>query len=199
VRPVGGTVERAVDVRILCASKQDLRAMVERDEFLEDLYYRMLDFPVHVPPLRERPEDVLLLAEHFIAQTCAELGRPLPTMTRSFAECLRAYAWPGNVRELEKAIRRTVILAAGELQLRMVHLPPRLREDALGSEAEDGASSEAGGPLPLRAQVAELERRVLAEALAITGWNRAEVSRRLCISYPTLLQKIKLYGLHAPA
>ena len=125
--------------------------MVEEDLFLEDLYYRLLDFPIDVPPLRERADDILLLARHYVERTAEELGRPAPRMTRAFASQLRSWSWPGNVRELERSIRRTGIMAGGEERLQ--------------------------------------------RALDAVGWNRSEAARRLKISYPTLLQKIKVYGL----
>jgi transcriptional regulator with PAS, ATPase and Fis domain len=193
VRPVGGTKTEVADVRVLCATKHDLRAMVQREEFLEDLYYRLLDFPVEVPPLRERGDDVLVLAAHFIRRTAEELGRPVPRMTRGFALRLGAHPWPGNVRELEKTIKRAVILAAGQDRLGEAELPDGFRQGA----AEPAAEALDGALRPLKPQVAELERRVIEAALERLGLNRAEVARQLKISYPTLLQKIRTYGLRS--
>ena len=196
VRPVGGTRSRAVDVRVLCATKRDLKAMVREESLIEDLYYRLLDFPIVIPPLRERPEDVLLLAETFVERTCAQLGRPVPRLTRALVARLRAYAWPGNVRELEKVVRRSVVMADGDDRLRESHLPPSVREGT--ATAADGDAVHEGWR-PLKAQVADLERQLVQSALAQTGWNRSEAARRLEISYPTLLQKIRIYGLKPPS
>lgn len=191
VRPVGGTRSEAVDVRVLFASKRDLKELVAKELFLEDLYYRLLDFPITVPALRSRGEDVLLLAETFVARTAAELGRRVPRLTRSAVSVLRAYPWPGNVRELEKAMRRAVVLADGEGRLRESHLPEDIRGHALG-----GGNDELHSDLvPLKEQVAELEKHVVQNALESLGWNRSEAARRLKISYPTLLQKIRIHGL----
>jgi len=188
VRPVGGTRTVTVDVRVLCASKRDLHDMVEHGLFLEDLYYRLLDFPLEVPPLRDRGDDVVLLARHYAEKAARELGRPAPGMTRGFVSRLRAHRWPGNVRELEKAIKRASILAADDSDLRESHLP------ALGP-AGPLDNAESTGVVPLRDRVAELEARAIQDALDSTGWNRAEAARQLKISYPTLLQKIRNYGL----
>lgn len=190
VRPVGGTRSAAVDVRVLCATKRDLAKMVEREEFLEDLYYRLLDFPIEVPPLRDRGEDVLLLAQTFVERTCRDLDRTVPRLTRVFNARLQAYPWPGNVRELEKVIRRAVLLAADDDRLRERHLPEYLRSGDGGAGDEDHE-----GQRPLKELVGELERHVIASRLEKLGWNRAEAARQLKISYPTLLQKIRLYKL----
>ena len=195
VRPVGGDTSRRVDVRILCASKRDLKQMVAQDLFLEDLYYRLLDFPIEIPPLRERSGDILLLARHYVQRTADELGVKVPRMSHSFAARLQAYPWPGNVRELEKTMRRSVILAAGEDRLRLNHLPERLARPGSSPEADDGET----GALPLKEQVAQLERVVIERTLEQCKWNRSETARRLRISYPTLLQKIRIYGLKAPS
>ncbi len=193
VRPVGGSEETQVDVRILCASKRNLKAMVEEDLFLEDLYYRLLDFPIEVPPLRDRADDILLLARHYVQRAADELGCELPTMTRSFAAALRAFAWPGNVRELEKTIKRAVILSSGDDRLRLRYLPEEWR-----LSPSEGDADQVEAPVrPLKEQVAEFEGILLQRALESSGWNRSAAARQLKISYPTLLQKIKLYGLKA--
>jgi sigma-54-dependent transcriptional regulator len=191
VRPVGSAQSRVVDVRVLCASKSNLEAKVEAGDFLEDLYYRLLEFPIEIPPLRDRGEDIVLLAQEFVTRACADLQRPVPTLTRAFVSGLRRYAWPGNVRELEKAMRRAVVLAAGESRLGPVHLPA-VRSAGMeqrGEEADHAAIR------PLKEQVSDLERAVLQRTLDELGWNRSEAARQLKISYPTLLQKIRLYDL----
>jgi transcriptional regulator with PAS, ATPase and Fis domain len=194
IRPVGGAQLRHVDVRVICASKRDLEQLVEQGLFLEDLYYRLLDFPIEVPPLRERDDDVLLLAEHYVEKSAAELGRERPKMTRGFAARLRAYSWPGNVRQLEKIIQRACILAQDDDRLRESHLAPELLR---GSASAGSASEDLRNPAaPLKECVAELERRVIQTALDRAGWNRSQAARELEISYPTLLQKIRLYDLN---
>ncbi len=192
VRPVGGSQTVRVDARVLVASKRNLKGMVDREEFLEDLYYRLLDFPIEVPPLRDRGDDILLLARYYIDRTAEELGRSAPTMTRAYAAKLRAHRWPGNVREMEKVIKRSVILAQDD---------DRLRDTYLTTELSPRASRGAGSAdlhndtMPLKEQIASLERTVLRRALESHDWNRAQVARQLRISYPTLLQKIRIYEL----
>jgi len=191
VRPVGSAQSRVVDVRVLCASKSNLEAKVEAGDFLEDLYYRLLEFPIEIPPLRDRGEDIVLLAQEFVTRACADLQRPVPTLTRAFVSGLRRYAWPGNVRELEKAMRRAVVLAAGESRLGPVHLPA-VRSAGMEQRGED---ADHAAIRPLKEQVSDLERAVLQRTLDELGWNRSEAARQLKISYPTLLQKIRIYDL----
>ncbi len=112
--PVGEEASRAVDVRVIAATNKDLEQAVEAGEFREDLYYRLSVFPVQVPPLRKRGDDVVMLALHYLEQTSRDFGRPMPTLTQGQVEQLRAYDWPGNVRELKNVIERAVILSQGD-------------------------------------------------------------------------------------
>lgn len=191
VRPVGGTASIDVNVRVICASKRDLEGMVQGEEFLEDLYYRLLDFPIQVPPLRDRGADVGLLAEVFVERASARLGREPLRLTRSAAALLRGYAWPGNVRELEKVMTRAVLMASDDDRIRDRHLSATLRR----SETDAGRPVVGEGQRPLKEQVAELERQAVQAALESTGWNRSAAARQLRVSYPTLLQKIRLFNL----
>ncbi len=188
VRPVGSNIERRVDVRIICATKGDLQEMATRGDFLEDLYYRLLDFPLRVPPLRERPEDIRLLVQHFIARFAAELGRSVPGFTSAVAAALQNYLWPGNVRELEKCLRRAIVLSQDDDMLRLSHLPAEIA----------GVGVESGDPArvaPLRETLSAVESREIAAALRASGGNKSEAGRMLGISYPSLLRKIRLYGI----
>jgi transcriptional regulator with PAS, ATPase and Fis domain len=192
VRAVGGTTSVDVNVRVVCASKRDLEAAVQNEEFLEDLYYRLLDFPIEVPPLRDRGADVGLLAEVFVERASRRLDRKPPRMIRSVSALLRAYHWPGNVRELEKVMTRAVLMASDDDRIRDRHLP----ESVLRGVAPGTAQiSDDSGPRPLKEQVAELERQVVYSTLQLTGWNRSAAARKLRVSYPTLLQKIRIYNL----
>ncbi|MBD3222697.1 tetratricopeptide repeat protein [bacterium] len=186
VRPVGASDERQVDVRIVCASKTELQDLVQSDRFLEDLYFRLLDFPLVVPPLREREGDIPLLAGHFLRKYG---GDDAPELGNDCLDALRQYHWPGNIRELEKCIQRALILARGERRLRPEHLPQQLTPYL----AERGGS----GVTPLRETLAEVESREIQQALRRCGGNKAATARALRISYPNLLKKIKVYGLEA--
>jgi len=186
VRPVGGNKSTKIDVRVLCATNVNLKARIARGEFLEDLYYRLNDICFRVPPLRERPEDIPLLVDHYARRFAVEMDKEVrgvePDVLRHFGEL----PWRGNVRELEKVVKRMVVLANdGEpLSLRLV---PRelLRVEEAASET----------PTTLRTEVAKVERRLIGQALDRSNWNKLKASRELSLSYPTLLQKIKLYQL----
>ena len=110
---VGEDTTRQVDVRVIAATNKDLEKEVEEGNFREDLYYRLSVFPVQVPPLRKRGDDVIQLAVHFLEQVCRDFGRPNPGLTQSQVEAMRSYDWPGNIRELKNVIERAVILSPG--------------------------------------------------------------------------------------
>ncbi len=188
VRPVGSAQERQVDVRIVCASKSDLSQMVEAGRFLEDLYFRLLDFPIVVPPLRERPGDIRPLAESFVARFAAELEAPVPEISSACLDALTGHHWPGNVRELEKCLKRALVLAQGEAVLRPEHLP---REMVPYLAGDRGATM-----VPLRDTLAEVESREIARALRLSAGNKSAAARLLRISYPNLLKKIRFFGLN---
>jgi transcriptional regulator with GAF, ATPase, and Fis domain/Flp pilus assembly protein TadD len=187
VRPVGGNKSTKVDVRVLCATNVNLKTRIAKGEFLEDLYYRLNDICFRVPPLRERPEDIPLLVDHYSRRFATEMGKEIkgvePEMLRLFAEL----PWRGNVRELEKVVKRMVVLAnEGEpLSSRLV---PR---ELLRLEEEPNGDS----PATLKAEVAKVERKLIGQALERSNWNKLKAARELSLSYPTLLQKIKLYQL----
>ena len=187
VRPVGGNKSAKVDVRVLCATNVNLKARIAKGEFLEDLYYRLNDICFRVPPLRERPEDIPLLVDHYSRRFSSEMSKDIrgvePDLLRLFAEL----PWRGNVRELEKVVKRMVVLAnEGEpLSSRLV---PR---ELLRAEEETHGDA----PATLKAEVAKVERKLIGAALERSGWNKLKAARELCLSYPTLLQKIKIYQL----
>ena len=188
VRPVGANVEMAVDVRVVCASKADLHQMAMEGLFLEDLYYRLLDFPLVMPPLRDRPDDVELLARHFVERFSQEMGAEIPALDRVFMDRLVQHTWPGNVRELEKTLRRAIVLAHGEGVLR----PEHLSADIAGIHEVLTSGDEI---VPLKETLAGIECREISRALKIAGGNKSQAARTLKISYPNLLKKIRHYGI----
>jgi len=188
VRPVGSNVEFTVDVRIIGASKTDLHQMAMDGLFLEDLYYRLLDFPLVIPPLRERPDDVELLARHFVECFGLEIENAVPAMDRAFLDRLVQHRWPGNVRELEKTLRRAIVLAQGEGVLRVEHLPAEI------AGAGDQLTVSDDIP-PLKETLAAIECREITRALKVSGGNKSQAARILKISYPNLLKKIRHYGI----
>ena len=188
VRPVGassGSVK--VDVRIVAATARDLRREAEDGRFREDLFYRLNVLPLFIPPLRSRPEDVRLLLDYFLTAASARLNRPRPEISAEAGDALVDYNWPGNVRELENLVDRLMVMSAKSI-LELEDLPERIR---VGHTAAPISC----GNLDLKAGIKELEARFIREALIQCGGNRSEAARRLNISYPSLLAKIKTYDI----
>lgn len=186
VRPVGGNDMIEVDVRLIFASKADLLSKCREGSMLEDFFYRINDFPLTVPPLRERPEDIRLLAEHYLAIFSREMNKEIVGFSDEAVSFLESCDWPGNVRELEKIVKRAVILADENALISSSELVFDL--SAIDKETEPGNSS-------LPGKVKDLELRIVAEALERNSWNRRSVATELGISYPTLLKKIRDFGL----
>jgi Nif-specific regulatory protein len=192
LRRVGGRREIPVDVRILCATNRDLWAEVQAGRFRKDLYYRLDVVTIDIPPLRERVEDIPLLAKHFLQRAAQTAGKQLVGFTPEALQVLCSYSWPGNVRELENQIERAVILCEHPSYVGVEDLSPRVRGLAL-AEATGGEAD--APPGRIRDAVAELERRMIRGALERTGGNKTEAARLLGISRESLRQKLRLYGL----
>ncbi len=187
IRRVGGSSNVPVDVRIVAATNRDLRAEVKAGSFREDLYFRIAVIPIHLPPLRERREDVLPLARHFLARWTRELGREGLGWTPEVEAYLGRHAWPGNVRELENAIERGVVLARGQV----IELADVAIEDS--PMDDDGAALSTGGSLRkfLDAAAAERIRAALAQASGV----RTEAARALRIDRATLYRLMRKFGI----
>jgi two-component system response regulator HydG len=188
VRPVGEDRAVPVDVRILAATHRDLEKLVAEGRFREDLYYRLRVVRLHIPPLRERPEDIPLLASHFVESAARRFGLPPPRMSPSLVARLCAHAFPGNVRELENAMESLVAMSAeGELDEAVLPLPAN--PGAARGEPDD---AEHGS---LKRRVDAYERGLIAAALAQAGGNRSEAARALGLSRGTLHDKLAKHGL----
>jgi PAS domain S-box-containing protein len=189
--PVGSSETRRVSVRVIAATNRDLLQDVRDGRFRADLYYRLNVFPIAVPPLRERGEDVVLLASEFAKRFATALRRTVEPLSEAMARRLRGYAWPGNVRELQNVIERAVITAHdGRLNL----------ERAL-PEADAGPGAP-GGDILTEAEMRELERRNILRALEATGWRVAGpdgAARRLGTNPSTLNSRMKALGIRRPA
>ncbi len=195
---VGGTQSIEVNVRILTATNKDLRAAVAEKTFREDLYFRIAAVPITIPPLRDRGDDILLLALHFLERFKREFRKPGLEFTEDARERLESYSWPGNVRELQNAIERAAILAHGtEINAEALQLPAA---KPAPSELPDGMLAEQflwEGPLEDVSQraVAHVERFKIQNALRETKWNKTRAAEKLGVSYKTLLSKIRALGL----
>ena len=195
---VGGTQEIEVNVRILTATNKDLRAAVADKTFREDLYFRISAVPITIPPLRDRGDDVLLLAEHFLERFKREFRKPALALTEDARARLRTYPWPGNVRELQNAIERAAILANGsDIDAARCNCLPRgrLPSNCPSDMLEDEFLWE--GPLEEVSQraVAHVERFKIQNALRESKWNKTRAAEKLGVSYKTLLHKIRALGL----
>jgi len=189
IRPVGGKRTIQVDVRLISASNRDLRTLVGKGEFREDLFYRLRVLTVDLPPLRERREDVPLLVSHFI-EAARERGERVPErLDPGVMEALEAYDWPGNVRELENEVRRICALADGVVGLDSLSEPVRSGTAADGYDADDGELR------ALEDQVRDLEVREIRRALARTDGNKTRAAEMLGISRFTLQRKLEKYDL----
>jgi two-component system, NtrC family, response regulator PilR len=201
-RRVGGTEEIDADIRIIAATNRDLERMVADSQFREDLYYRINVIPVRLPPLRERADDVDLLAEHFTNKFAGQMKKDVRGISREALACLKAYAWPGNIRELENAIERAVALERTPAILRE-SLPDQVRggpvRAATAASAAPPAAS-ASTPLPaqgfdLEQHVQHLEREYLAEALRRSGGVKVKAAELLGMSFRSFRYYMKKYNL----
>ncbi len=191
--PVGSTETRTVDVRVILASNADLSTLVAAGTFRQDLFYRINVVQVKLPPLRERPGDVPLLAGHFLRRYCREMNREILGFTDGAMAALQRYHWPGNVRELENAIERAVVLCPRP-QVDVDDLPETLhgapRLSGLMPSTED-----LGSPMPLEAALEGPERQIIENALKRNNWNRQATAAELAINRTTLYKKMRKYRL----
>ncbi|HJT69656.1 MAG TPA: sigma-54 dependent transcriptional regulator [Terriglobales bacterium] len=199
VRPVGGTDEIAIDVRVIAATNRDLEKQVAENTFREDLYYRLNVIPVTVPPLRDRREDVALLVNHFLRKYAPAAGKGIARVNAASLALLGNYDWPGNVRQLENTIERAVALETGEeLHVELPAERPRARAAAAGAGG-DGLTVSPGSVLPegmdMEKYVAEIERALLKSALAQSNGVQARAADVLKISYRSFRHLMKKYDL----
>jgi DNA-binding NtrC family response regulator len=209
---VGSDDTIEVDVRVIVASNQPLERLVEDGRFRQDLFYRVHVLPIELPPLRDRPNDTMVLAEHFLRGKTADLGRTILGFTPAAAAAMRRYAWPGNVRELENAIERATIMCEGAW-IGDEHLPERIgkalevsasgpgRLDAPEAEirpipiSRSEANSIAPSSQTLADSMRNPERAAVLAALAAQNWNRSKAAASLGINRTTLYRKMRDLGL----
>lgn len=194
-RRLGGTRDIEVGVKIIAATNSDLLAAIRDGYFREDLYYRLAVVSVHLPPLRERGNDIILLANHFINLFCSQHGKRPKRLAERTKELLLACPWPGNVRELRNAIQRAVLLSKGD-----VIMPSDV---SVGIRTQTTLESHGASPQnqitinldPLGTSLEEIEKQVILKVLEMTGWNKSKAAYMLKISRPRLIRKLKALGV----
>jgi len=191
VRPVGGTRARKIDVRLVAATNRDLRREIAAGRFRADLYYRLAVFPIAVPPLRERRDDILDLARHFLVLHGRREGRPGMRLASEAEARLVAHHWPGNVRELENEMHRALILCGPDGVVRGAHLSAGWTDPALPEELLPGA----GAGEPLRDTLLRIERYLVQRALTAHRGHRADTARALGLTREGLWKKMKRLGI----
>jgi two-component system response regulator AtoC len=184
---VGGTQKVGADIRLVAATNRDIEAAVADGDFREDLYYRINTLTVDIPPLRERPEDIPVLANYFLKM---QAGQDTPELAESSLQALMQYSWPGNVRELRNVMERVAILKAGE-EIRSDDLPRDLTQDRLSGSAN-------GPSVGQSISLEELERAHIQGVLRRENWHQGRTAEVLGISPKTLYRKIRTYGLERP-
>ncbi|HZS35767.1 MAG TPA: sigma-54 dependent transcriptional regulator, partial [Polyangia bacterium] len=185
IRPLGAARPEKVDVRVLSATNRDLAQRMSEGSFREDLFYRLNVIEVVLPPLRDRAEDVLPLAEHFLTEAAARTGKRIRNFTQAALKILLAYPWPGNVRELENVVERAVALAEGE----------QIGPDDLPSQVRERRSTDVlAGALARGLTLSELEREYINRVLQAEGGNKTRAAQRLGLDRKTLYRKLEEYG-----
>jgi two-component system response regulator PilR (NtrC family) len=193
IRRVGGTEEIAVDVRVITATNQDLEQMVREKRFREDLYYRINVIAIRMPALREKPEDIPALAEHFLDKYRELVGKPIPGgLSKAAMECLEIYDWPGNVRQLENVIERAVALES-EAEIRPESLPAEVRQGARGRDAIQLLLPDSG--LDLELLLEETRRGYMLEAMERSGGVQTRAAELLRMTFRSFRYFAKKYGL----
>ncbi len=183
---LGGEKSLSVDVRILAATNKNLLEEVRRGQFREDLYYRLNVIPIHLPPLKQRRNDIPLLARHFLRRFALSHGKTLESFSPEAMSLLLDHSWPGNVRELENTIEHAVVLAKGP-RIEVSHLPASIRAMTAAAQPTERAST-----------FVDHERTLLRETMEHCGWNKKKAAHRLGISRSTLYEKLKKYRIVPP-
>ncbi len=184
---VGGTETIRANVRVIAATNRSLEQLIERGQFRQDLYYRLNVFPIHVPPLRERKTDILLLADYFVEKYSKKNGKEIKRISTPAIDMLMAYHWPGNVRELENCIERAVLMSNDDV-IHGHHLPPTLQTAEASGTTVRGTLDET---------LARVEREIITEALKSARGNRAKAARLLGLTERIMGLRVERYGIDA--
>ncbi len=184
--PVGSTKVQKTNARIICAAKNTLPEMLRSGQFREDLFYRINVIEVKIPPLRDRKEDIKILAEYFIQKFNKQFSASVKGIRNTAMQSLQSYSWPGNVRQLENAIRHSFLFVKKNTWIDASHLPQEVVQNTLPLIDQS---------ISLTKKIEDLERQYLLQALELSHWNNSEAARILGVSRQTVIQKIKRYGL----
>jgi transcriptional regulator with GAF, ATPase, and Fis domain len=200
IRPVGSDKPVTVDVRVVAATNRNLQELVDAGTFREDLFYRMSVFTNTLPPLRDRREEIPLLAHHFVQRFSEEFGKPIDSITPRAMAVLEAHEWPGNVRELQHAMERAVLLADGRT-IDVDAIPAGGEHPgSMWSDVPDDATALADRKQELRAgAVDRIERLFVIKALRRAGWNVSQAARNVGMARPNLHALMRKHGITAPA
>lgn len=190
--PVGATQPRRADVRIIAATNKNLKEMMAKGEFREDLFYRINVININLPPLRERGEDIPILIDHFLEKRCGETGIPTKVLSKKTLEKLLDYPWPGNVRELENEVERLVVLAGPDKTITPDLLSPRILDHGASSSGVTNGINTNGS---LKHALEELEKMMIREGLKRCNFNKSKLSKELGISRASLIMKVDKYDL----
>jgi DNA-binding NtrC family response regulator len=191
---VGGSQPIRTDVRVIAATNRDLQAAIAAGTFRSDLFYRLNVFPIEVPPLRERREDIAQLVEHFIRLHAGRAGKKVRAVDEKTLEMLRTYSWPGNIRELQNVIERWVIVSDTEVLSADESWLPR---DTVQTDGA-GMGAQVDRKLSLRDHVEAVERKLIGRVMTAVGGNQSEAARRLGLSRGSLIERLKKYGPIVP-
>lgn len=190
IERIGSNKPIRVDIRVIAATNTNLEDAVLKGKFRQDLYFRLNVVPIFIPPLRERKQDIPLLADHFLNKFNIAFNKKIPGFTRKALDVLSRYHWPGNIRELENLIERIVVLSIGEEFIDLKHIPLEILMNS-GQDPKDSEYQKVG-LIKIRE---EFEKRVLLNVLEAADWNQSEAAKLLRINRNTLLQKAKQFGI----
>ena len=193
VRPLGGTQDVPVDVRLIASTNRDLKGMVAQNQFREDFFYRVSVIPIHVPPLRERKDDIEPLARHFLRKHALEMGKPVKGFDSMALSALRRYSWPGNVRELENAVEHAVAVSGGRNGLLALESLPIATNGIATAEKPLVLVPKEG--VDFESEIAEVEKRYLVEALSQAGGVRRGAAELLHMTYRSFRHYAKKHGV----
>jgi two-component system response regulator HupR/HoxA len=186
---VGGSRYQQVEFRLISSSNRDLLEEVEGGRFRDDLYYRVHVFPIVLPPLRERKDDIPLLSGHFLDKYARKFKRPTARLTPQVLACFMQYGWPGNIRELENEIERALTLAGGDREIKIDYLSEKI----IGAPEKEAAVLTEG--LTLQKAIEQMERQMVVHALEVARGNRSQAARDLGLTRQGLLNKINRYNI----